>query len=74
MQKSGNIRKMRTELEQPVQYTLPLYDNLEEGEFVEMTPLVGKEIRLSFNNQINCVVTGRKSQKDLWRRDELPGF
>ena len=74
MQKSGNIRKMRTQLDKPVQYTLPLYDNLEEGAFVEMTPLVGKEIRLAFNNQINCVVTGKKIKKTFGEGMSYPAF
>lgn len=63
MQKSGNIRKMNTKLENPVPYTLPLFNNLEEGDFVEMTPLVGQVIKITFNNQINCVVTGKKINK-----------
>ncbi|MFZ6052337.1 DUF2797 domain-containing protein [Halocola ammonii] len=63
MEKTGNIRKMRTSLEDEVQYRLPLYDVLEEDEVVEMNELIGKEISLRFQGQINCVVTGKKIKK-----------
>ncbi len=63
MNVSGNIRKMRSELSNPVNYVLPLFDVLEENELVPLNELVGKEIRLTFQQQINCVVTGEKIKK-----------
>lgn len=63
MKVSGNLRKMRTQWENPVQYYLPLFDVLEEGEQVPLNDLVGNTIQLTFENQINCVVTGRKIRK-----------
>ena len=63
MEYSGNIRKMRTELSDPVKYRLPLYNVLDEKDFVDMNDLVGKDISIEFNHTINCVVTGKKIKK-----------
>ncbi len=71
----GNIRKMLAELNEPVNYVLPLYQNLEPGEQVNMTSLVGKAISIQFDGEINCVATGKKINKtfgeglsyDAWR-------
>lgn len=63
MKVSGNLRKMRTQWENPVQYYLPLYDVLEEKEIVPLNELVGKTVYLTFEQQINCVITGRKIKK-----------
>lgn len=59
----GNIRKMSGVLLDEVDYTLPLYDILEPKHKVKMTDLVGETIRLSYNGQINCVVTGKHIKK-----------
>lgn len=61
----GNIRKMIVENGNPIQYTLPLFNNLEKGELVSMNQFVGKEIKLKFTGQINCVVTGKKINKSF---------
>lgn len=63
MQWEGNIRKMRSELGEVVNYTLPLYDILEPGDEVAMNELVGKSIQLNFDHAIHCVVTGKKIKK-----------
>ncbi|MBI9033236.1 MAG: DUF2797 domain-containing protein [Bacteroidales bacterium] len=63
MKISGNIRKMLTQLDNPVQYALPLNNNLERAECVEMNQFIGKKIKISFENQINCVVTGKQIKK-----------
>lgn len=65
MNYTGNIRKMRTNLDSEgnVNYRMILYDNLEAGEEVEMNQLVGQEITIKFEDQINCVVTGKKINK-----------
>lgn len=60
---SGNIRKMRTNLGNEVQYTLPLYNNLQKNHFIEMNQFVGSTIKISFKGLINCVVTGRRIKK-----------
>jgi len=60
---SGNLRKMRTQLDTEVQYTLPLYDVLEHHKDVHLNGFIGEEISIEFLNQINCVVTGKKIRK-----------
>lgn len=57
MQIEGNILKMRTELETPVKYTLPIGENQ-----IEMNALIGKEIKLSFFGQINCISCGKRTK------------
>lgn len=58
----GNILKMRTKLrsekEDVVQYYLPMGD-----EQVYMNELIGKNIRLEYKGQINCIATGEKIKK-----------
>ena len=54
MHYQGNIRKMKTELANPVNYTLPIGDEL-----LHMNELIGKEIQLKFKGQINCVSCGK---------------
>jgi hypothetical protein len=64
MRVNGNIRKMRTSLDGGVaQYQLPLKDVLDDHELVDMNALVGKEISMRFEGDINCVVTGKKIKK-----------
>lgn len=49
---------MKTELLSPVQYHLPIGDEL-----LCMNDLIGKEIKLSFDGRINCISTGEKISK-----------
>jgi len=63
MMLSGNLRKMGTKLEGTVHYTLELYDNLNKGTSVELNELIGKEITIDFEGQINCVVTGKRIKR-----------
>jgi hypothetical protein len=53
----GNIRKMRTELGEKVQYYLPI-----GGELVDMNSLIGKKISLTYLDQINCIHCGEKTK------------
>lgn len=62
---AGNIRKMRSELLNEVAYQLPLFHSLEPKELIDMTDLVGQTIRIEFQNEINCVVTGKKIKKSF---------
>ncbi len=57
MQLEGNILKMRTELASPVKYTLPIGENL-----LEMNDLIGKEISMKFEGQINCISCGKQTK------------
>ncbi len=57
MQTEGNIRKMRTELANPVKYFLPIGENE-----IDMNELIGKEIKLNFTGQINCIKCGKRTK------------
>lgn len=58
MKVSGNLKKMRANLEHEVKYTLML-----NGQAVELNELVGEQIRLSFDGQINCPVCEKQVNK-----------
>ena len=60
MEYSGNIQKLVTSLEAPVQYQLPIGDDL-----VPLNPYIGKSISLSFLGEINCIACGRKTNKSF---------
>ncbi len=60
---SGNIRKMKSSLNDEVEYVLPLYNNLQKNHFVPMNQFIGTTITISFNGIINCVETGRRINK-----------
>ncbi len=57
MHYEGNIRKMKTELDKPVKYTLPMGEEL-----VDMNALIGKTIKFGFSGQINCVSCGKQTK------------
>jgi hypothetical protein len=63
MKVTGNIRKMSSENGDTVQYQWTTADILEPMEAIELNPFIGKEIKLSFNNEIHCVATGKKIKK-----------
>jgi len=63
MKVSGNLRKMSSALADVVQYQLPLYDILEPNHFIPLNELIGQEVRLTFENEIHCVVSGKKIKK-----------
>jgi hypothetical protein len=54
MQFEGTILKMRTELAEPVNYTLPIGDSQ-----INMNDLIGKEMKMTFTGQINCISCGK---------------
>jgi len=56
----GNIQKMHTQLNQTVQYHLPIGDEL-----VDMNSLIGSQIKLTYTSEINCVACGRKTKKSF---------
>jgi hypothetical protein len=60
MQVTGNIEKMETQLAQEVLYWLPLSE-----ERILMNEYIGEIISLRFENQINCIVCGRKTAKSF---------
>ncbi|MFV1983980.1 MAG: DUF2797 domain-containing protein [Thiohalomonadales bacterium] len=58
MKKTGHIRKLRSKLESPIQYFLPL----DEDE-VPLNKLIGKKITLEFCGEILCLNCGKKTNK-----------
>lgn len=54
----GNIVKMKVQLSSPVQYQLPLDDEL-----IALNPHIGSSIRLAYQGEINCIACGRKTSK-----------
>ena len=56
----GNLLKMKTALEDEVQYYFRLDDDL-----THLNPLIGKEIELVFEGQINCISCGAKTKKSF---------
>lgn len=67
MKYTGFIRKMRTALNSEsasVEYTLPL-ENEQGTELIEINPLIGKTIKISYDGHIKCISCGRKSKKSF---------
>ncbi|TLX77122.1 DUF2797 domain-containing protein [Labilibacter sediminis] len=56
----GNIEKMKTKLSAEVEYCIPVGE-----EYVSLNDFIGKPIKLSFQNQINCVACGKKTNKSF---------
>ena len=56
----GFIRKMVTQLNQPVRYQLPLSEQL-----IDLNPLIGHSITLRYTGQIACVHCQRKTKKSF---------
>ena len=56
----GSLHKMQVELSAPVNYQLPLGDQL-----VLLNPYLGRTIRLSFSGDIGCVHCGRATKKSF---------
>lgn len=66
---SGALRKMKTRLDSPVSYELPLGDTL-----VPMNPLIGQSLRLDYQGQINCIHCDRLSKKSFGQGYCYPCF
>jgi hypothetical protein len=56
----GQLKKMHTRLESPVQYDLPLGD-----QSIPLNPLIGKAIKLAFTGHIICVHCNRSIKKSF---------
>ena len=56
----GTIRKMRTRLESPVRYALPLGETE-----VVMNELLGKQVSMHFSGRIECIACGRETKKSF---------
>ncbi|MGD8525181.1 MAG: DUF2797 domain-containing protein, partial [Thioalkalispiraceae bacterium] len=60
MKYTGNINKMLTSLESPVEYQLPIGEQR-----VSMNKLLGSSISLRYEGEINCIACGRKTSKSF---------
>ncbi len=60
MEYTGNIEKMLTQLDTNVKYILPVGE-----ERIELNQFLGKKISLQYQNQINCVACGKKTNKSF---------
>lgn len=65
----GNLKKMQTALDSPIQYTLNLGEN-----DIDMTALVGTHVKMSYNGVINCINCGRKTSKSFGQGFCYPCF
>ena len=59
----GNIRKMLSQLNSEVEYTLPLYETTQPSLNIELNQLIGRTIKISFSGIINSDDTGKKIRK-----------
>jgi hypothetical protein len=59
MEKSGILRKMRTALEDGVNYSLVL----NKEPVMDLNPLIGKEFKLEWTGKISCINCGRSLKK-----------
>ncbi len=57
---SGVLRKMRSRLESPVSYSLPLGEQQ-----VPLNERIGQSLKLKFSGQINCIHCGRNTNKSF---------
>ncbi|MCH7816019.1 MAG: DUF2797 domain-containing protein [Proteobacteria bacterium] len=56
----GTLRKMRSRLEQPVAYIVPLGEHA-----IPINPLLERTIKLEFSGRIFCINCGRKTNKSF---------
>ncbi|MDH5581293.1 MAG: DUF2797 domain-containing protein [Bdellovibrionales bacterium] len=63
----GNIEKLRTELNDKVQYQFCVRPdpNSKEIELMDMNPLIGSKIRIEFKGLIHCTFCGRETKKSF---------
>jgi hypothetical protein len=69
MEAQGNIKKMRTVLDHPVQYYLPVGNHE-----VKMNDLIGSDIQLEYLGEINCIRCGRTIKKSFFQGFCYPCF
>jgi len=56
----GSLRKMKALLASPVEYQLPIGDNL-----IDLNPLIGSYISMEYSGDINCINCDRKTNKSF---------
>lgn len=60
MQITGNIRKLTTRLDAPVEYELPVGE-----QSLALNPLIGQSLSLEYQGEIHCIECGRKTSKSF---------
>lgn len=65
----GNISKMNVVLAEPVEYSLPVDDQC-----LALNAHIGSDIRIAYQDQINCVSCGRKTSKSYAQGHCYPCF
>ena len=60
MEYKGNLLKMRAVIGKPINYHLPLSENL-----IDMNSLIGEHIEIVYQNAIYCIKCGRKTNKSF---------
>jgi len=60
MHHEGNLRKLKSQLMNPVEYGMPLNKVV-----VPLNPLIGKYISLQYKGLINCIHCGRRTSKSF---------
>lgn len=55
---TGTLKKMRAELDSPIRYQLPVGE-----EAIDLNPLIGKSLTLTFSGNIFCSNCGKKTKK-----------
>ncbi len=56
----GNLGKMKTQLENPIHYQLPL-----SNELIDLNPLIGQPIKLVHSGNIYCIHCQKKTKKSF---------
>lgn len=60
IQLEGNLLKLKSVLNQPVDYYLEI-----NGEELHLNEFIGKPLKIKFQNEINCIHCGRKTSKSF---------
>lgn len=60
MKYEGNMLKMQVKVQNPLQYYLPVGNDK-----IHLNPLIGKEIKLTFRDKINCIHCGDETTKSF---------
>ena len=69
MERIGNLTKMRTVQDEPVQYFLKLDENE-----IYLNELLGRKISIGFLHEINCINCGRKTSRSFGQGYCYPCF
>lgn len=69
MKYSGNLLKMKSQLDDVVHYHMPVGNDL-----IGMNEIIGEKLMIKYNGQINCIRCGRKTSKSFHQGYCYPCF